>query len=277
MNRSFLLLPILAAMPIASTLADPAPTTKPKVVVPPGVKTPAPTKSTASTPAKTVTPAKAPVATPVPAKPKVVVPPAANVPQVKPPRIKPHGAPDGHEGHDHGTPGGETGTGKPADPVGDSLDYLWKQSDVAFHAGDYDTAVKIHRAIVTLDPTDTESYSVAAWLLWSMEKKTDARDFIAQGLNANPDSAEMWEKAADQYDIEKSYSDAKEAYLKAIALTKGKPSELLRRRLGHAAEHAGDLALSEQTWTDLVRDFPNSAVDKNNLLRVQGLRNKPIE
>ncbi|RYX81867.1 hypothetical protein EON83_22190 [bacterium] len=251
MNRSFLILPILVLTPLVAANSAPTVTPKPKVVAP-AVKAPAAIK------------------------PKVVAPPATNakVPQVKPPRIKPPAGMDDHD-HDHGATG--TDPNKPIDPVGDSLDFLWKQSDVAFHEGDYPTAVKIHRAIVTLDPTDTESFGVGAWLLWSMEKKSEARDFIDQGLASNPNDAEMWNVAAQQYDLEKSFADAKTAYLKSVELSKGKAPELLRRRLAHSAEHAGDLALSEQTWTDLVREFPASDVDKNNLARVKNLRNKPVE
>src|SRR5687768_13429347 len=67
------------------------------------------------------------------------------------------------DGHDHGD------EGKPIDPRNESnLDYFWRKSDDAFHAGDYERAVACHRAIVALDPADIESYGVASWLLWSM-------------------------------------------------------------------------------------------------------------
>ena len=159
-------------------------------------------------------------------------------------------------------------------PIPASLDYLWEQSDRAFHAGDYPTAVKIHRAIVTLDPTDTESFGVGAWLLWSLGQKADARAFIQQGLTANPNNAEMWDTAGQHYDLEKSYADAKAAYVKSVALAGKQANELLRHRLAHSAEHAGDLPLSVQTWTELVHDYPTSAVNKNNLARVKALAGK---
>lgn len=246
-------------MPRAVTLTTvPQLVPKPQVVTPPAAsaKMPAPVLKASSPGAS----AKAPV------KPKVVAPP-----KIKPP--KPPATPGAH-GHDHEGKG--TDDGKPTDPVADSLDYLWKQSDVAFHKGDYPAAVRIHHAIVALDPTDTESFGVAAWLLWSMGQKSEARAFIQQGLNANPKDAEMWNVAGEHYDLEKSFADAKTAYSKSVELSGAKADEMLRRRLAHAAEHAGDLELSEQTWTNLVRDFPNEAVDKNNLARVKALR-KPVD
>ena len=51
-------------------------------------------------------------------------------------------------------------------------------------------------------------------------------------------------------------------------------AQMLRRRLAHAAEKAGNLPLSIFTWRKLVADFPEDAVNKNNLARVENLRHK---
>jgi hypothetical protein len=49
----------------------------------------------------------------------------------------------------------------------------------------------------------------------------------------------------------------------------GENTNMLRRRLAHAAEKAGDMTLSLETWRGLARDFPNDPVIKNNLARVE--------
>lgn len=154
------------------------------------------------------------------------------------------------------------------------VDALWKRSDAAFHAGDYPLAVSFHRQIVKLAPDDTESYGDAAWLLWSMGQKADARAFIAQGLRANPNNAEMWDTAGEHYTLEHSFADAKNAFLKAIQLAGPKAPELLRHRLAHAAEDSGDLALATLTWTKLARDYPGNVVNQRNLERVKALANQ---
>lgn len=166
-------------------------------------------------------------------------------------------------------------------PLEARVDALWEQSDAAFHKGDYPAAIALHRQIVKLAPDDVESYSVGAWLLWSMGQdqdisssasknfKADARAFIAQGLRANPKNPEMWDTAGEHYNLDRSFGDAKFAFAKAVQLSGSKAPEMLRRRLAHAAEGAGDWNLATQTWTDLVRDFPNEPVNKNNLTRVQ--------
>ena len=124
---------------------------------------------------------------------------------VAPPALEQGHAAD--DGHDHGaTAGKEDGP----------TDALWRESDVAFHDGDYPRAVELHREIVKLDPTDSESYGVGAWLLWSLDKKAEANAFIAQGLKNNPDDAEMWNVAAQQYGLEKEFVLERDAYVKAV-------------------------------------------------------------
>lgn len=164
------------------------------------------------------------------------------------------------DGHAHAAP-------KPNE--GSFSDYLWRKSDDAFHAGDYPRAISLHRAIVQVDPSDVESYGVGAWLLWSLGKADEADAFIAQGLKANPDDPEMWSAAGEQYDLEKRRAEAQKAYGKAVELAGKDADQMLRRRYAHASEGAGDLKTSAQVWRDLVKDFPNDAVNKNNLARVE--------
>ena len=160
-------------------------------------------------------------------------------------------------------------------------DYLWRKSDEAFHAGDYPRAIELHRTLVAHDPGDVESYSVAAWLLWSLGQKEEALAHIQLGLNANPNNWLMWDAAAQHYDLQKRTlpelsSPAKDAYGRAVQLlprsADQNDAQMLRRRLAHAAEKANDLDLSLQTWRDLARDFPNDAVNQNNLARVEKLK-----
>jgi tetratricopeptide (TPR) repeat protein len=180
-----------------------------------------------------------------------------------------------HAPHSHAAPT----SGKMGDA--NLADYFWRQSDEAFHAGDYPRAIELHRAIVAYDPGDVESYSVAAWLLWSLGKKAEALAHIERGLNANPNNWLMWDAAGQHYDLQKRESPelapaAKNAYVRAVQLlprsADKNEAQMLRRRLAHAAEKASDIRLSLQTWRDLSRDFPDDAVNKNNLARVEKLK-----
>lgn len=175
--------------------------------------------------------------------------------------------------HDHEGEGG--GTGNPATA------YLWERSDKAFHDGDYERAIKAHKAIVSIDPHDVESFSVAAWLLWSMGKKDEALAHIDRGLKANANDWEMWDEAGQHYQLQAGRDlqspllvKAKEAFARAVqvfpAVGDKHDGQMLRRRLAHAAEKSGDLELSLATWQKLVQDYPDEVVNKNNLARVQG-------
>jgi tetratricopeptide (TPR) repeat protein len=182
----------------------------------------------------------------------------------------PESEPEGHahtpgDGHDHSAP-------KPAKDES-NVDYFWRKSDEAFHDGDYPRAIALHRAIVALEPGHVESWSLAAWLLWSLGKGEDAVAHIERGLKANPKNAEMWSAAGQHFDLQKLGPRTLEAYKRAVELwpADGDKQEfqMLRRRLAHAADKGGDLALSIETWRGLVRDYPDEPVNKNNLARVE--------
>jgi tetratricopeptide (TPR) repeat protein len=161
----------------------------------------------------------------------------------------------------------------PAQLREEKLDSLWKQSDKAFHDGDYPRAISFHRQIVAIDPTDVEAYSNAAWLLWSLGKGNDALAFLQRGIKANPKNADMWEALGNHYgSFLKRHREAQLAYTRAVQYSpRSANTQMLRRRLAHAAEGAGDLQTSLSTWRALVRDYPGIAVNRNNLARVEKL------
>jgi len=181
------------------------------------------------------------------------------------------------DGHDHSEDGKTSGK----QARGESkTDYLWRMSDEAFHAGDYERAIGYHKEIVAIDPHDIESYSNAAWLMWSADLHDEALAHIERGLKANENNWQMWAAAGVQYDLQKPKMPAlneksKIAYQRAVELlpknADKKETQMLRRRLAHAAQKADDLELSVATWRALVADFPDEYVNKNNLQRVEKL------
>ena len=125
---------------------------------------------------------------------------------------------------------------------------------------------------MALDPSDVESYSVAAWLMWSLGDGRAATEHLFKCVKANPKSADAWNALAQNYDMQRQPKPAMKSYQQALKLSAPKENtELLRRRLAHAARRAGELQTSIATWKSLVRDYP-SAVNKNNLKRVQDLQ-----
>jgi tetratricopeptide (TPR) repeat protein len=149
------------------------------------------------------------------------------------------------------------------------IDLFWKSSDKAFHDGDYPLAISYHKAIVILDPHDVESYSNAAWLMWSLGNGDEAQQHINRGLKANPQNWEMWDAAGQQDDLQKYFSKAEFAFGQAVKFIPAtEDSQMLRRRWAHAAENAGDQKTAIRIWQKLVKDYPNDVVNKNNLDRI---------
>ena len=149
------------------------------------------------------------------------------------------------------------------------IDLFWKCSDKAFHDGDYPLAISYHKAIVILDPHDVESYSDAAWLMWSLGNGDEAQQHINRGIAANPKDWNMWDAAGQQDDLQKYFSKAQFAFGQAVKFIPAKEdSQMLRRRWAHAAENAADKKAAIRIWQQLVKDYPNDVVNQNNLNRV---------
>ncbi len=158
----------------------------------------------------------------------------------------------------------------PAAKEESAVDYMWEKSDEAFHAGDYERAIGLHKGIVAIAPDEVESYGNGAWLMWSLGRGEEAIAFIERGLKANPKNWEMWKEAAQHYGLQKQTEKERDAYRQAIELApKDEDTQMLRRAFAHAAEKSGDLALAVATWRQLTTDFPTEAVNKNNLARVE--------
>jgi len=185
-------------------------------------------------------------------------------------------APDDHAGHDHAghEPHDHAGSNSAKAGANESvIAYLTRKSDEAFHQGDYDRVIGLNKAVLALDPSDVQAYGDIAWLLWSTERGEEAVQMIERGLKANPNDWEMWEEAGKHYDFQKKWSMSLTAYTRAVQLIpKEEDSQMVRRRLAHAAEKSGDLTTSVATWQALVTDFPNEPVNKNNLARVEKAR-----
>lgn len=156
------------------------------------------------------------------------------------------------------------------DPKDESVvDYMFRRSDEAFHDGDYPRAIGLHRAIVALDPSEMESWSIGAWLMWSLGNKEEALAFVADGLKANPGDPEMWDIAGQHYDLQKRVAESENAFSKAVELSGKDADQMLRRRYAHSAEHNGNWTKSAEIWRALVQEFPNDSVNRNNLVRVE--------
>jgi hypothetical protein len=136
-----------------------------------------------------------------------------------------------------------------------SVDELWTISDEYWHDGDYESCIKIHRRIVQMEPTFTEPYGVAAWLLWSMGRKEEAVDFLKQGIAANPEVSDVYAELGQHYLLREKDAAAAIPWLeKAVQFEH--PSTV-DRSLAHAYRKVGRYSESVAVWERLRQKEPN--------------------
>ncbi len=151
------------------------------------------------------------------------------------------------------------------------LDELYRESDAAFHKGNFPLAIEKFKAIVVLDPDDVEAFSTGAWLMWSIGNGDEATAFMRRGVQLSPQDGAMWEAAADHFDERKVLpQEVLSDYQKALQLApKEKDTRLLRHRVAIAAQITGDLNLAQQVWTNVLKDYPNDTVAADKLQQLK--------
>lgn len=75
------------------------------------------------------------------------------------------------------------------------FDRLDAQADEWFHSGDYLRAVQEFKMQIARNPHDVRVYSLAAWLLWSSGRDSEAQSMFAEAVRANPDDYEPYFEA----------------------------------------------------------------------------------
>jgi tetratricopeptide (TPR) repeat protein len=154
----------------------------------------------------------------------------------------------------------------PGDAIDLAVDMLWTITDVYFHGGQFDGAIKTEEMIVLLDSTQTDAYSSASWLYASAEKEKEAKDLlILETQQGIPAFEPFYEMGAWHYE-HKEYSEAIDCFRKSIRFPA--PPYVIRM-LAHAYEKAGKLDDAIATWELIIRRDPKDGVAKTNLERVR--------
>lgn len=151
--------------------------------------------------------------------------------------------------------------------LSDVRDQLWDKSDEFFHAGDYQRCIGILRLIAEIDPTDSEAYSVGAWLMYSTDKKAEGIAFLELGLKRNPKDFESYKNLGDYYFLLEDHKHAAFYYVKALEFPDC--PKILLHALAHCYEELGQFQEAVETWERAAALEPNDPVVKNNLERVK--------
>lgn len=142
---------------------------------------------------------------------------------------------------------------------------LVRESDKHFHEGDYLAAIRCHRQIIELDPTYTEAYTNAAWLLWSMGRDGAAFALLERGRKRNPQEYEFsFDRGFYHYQA-KRYGLAAAEFARAAAC---ECPDYVYRMLAHALERKGDLTGARAVWQKLHRQDPKNALVTHHLDRL---------
>ena len=142
------------------------------------------------------------------------------------------------------------------------VDLLWEHTDVYWHSGRWDEAVRLCRQVTELDPQFVEPYTGAAWLLSSMDRDEEATAFYRAGIAANPDSYELYHEFGLYYFRRQKWEDAAEQFRKSVEL---QAPMYLQHMLPNALEQAGRKEDALAEWRALLERFPEDPIAKRHI------------
>lgn len=147
-----------------------------------------------------------------------------------------------------------------------AVDILWLMSDRYWHVGDYENVIRMHRASVTLDPHFVEAYSVAGWILDSMDRTEEAIALLKEGWKHNQHTYQLAFDLSYIYSRHKNYKEAVKWLERAVQ----RPGPFwVRHALAHAYEKLGRWKDALKVWEQRLKEEPNNPVVRRNYERVR--------
>lgn len=138
-----------------------------------------------------------------------------------------------------------------------AADVFTSESDWWFHAGDYDQAIRASEASILLDPEYVETYSVVAWLQWSMGDDATAIQTLRRGIQAAPEDPNGYFNLGYHYFNTKRYDEAEPLLKKAVDLG---GDQIARRMYAHCLEKLGRPEDALTFWEAILKDNPTDGV-----------------
>lgn len=134
-----------------------------------------------------------------------------------------------------------------------AADVLIAESDWWFHEGDYDQAIRCSEASLLLDPDHVETYSVIAWLQWSMGRNVNAVGTLHRAIGAAPLDPDSWYALGFHYFNIGELEKAEGPLSQAVAL---QGDHLAYRAYAHCLDRLGRPRESLKVWEDLLELRP---------------------
>ncbi len=139
--------------------------------------------------------------------------------------------------------------------------------DRHWHHGEYNRIVGLCKIVAAADPGHVNAFSDAGWLLWSMNKDSEAVKLYEDGLKVNPKSYYMY------HELGHYYANRKKDWKKALPYLEGaaKCSDntfFSMHLLAHAYEKTGQAPKALAVWKKAAADPKNGAA-RHNLTRLE--------
>lgn len=142
---------------------------------------------------------------------------------------------------------------------------LWDESDEYFHEGNYEAAVRTLEKIIEIDPTDSQAYVDAGWLLESSDRVFEGFDMYVRNVIANHRNCDSYFELGTKY----YYMGAYDLAVQKIEAGQIYPCDpVVTRMLAHAYERAGRREEAIQTFASILGKDPNDGAALINLMRI---------
>jgi len=138
-----------------------------------------------------------------------------------------------------------------------AADVFTSESDWWFHVGNYDQAIRASEASILLDPEYVETYSVVAWLQWSMGDDPTAIQTLRRGIQAAPQDPDSHFNLGYHYFNTKRYEEAEPLLRQAVDLG---GDQIARRMYAHCLEKLGRQNDALAFWEEILEDNPTDGV-----------------
>jgi Tfp pilus assembly protein PilF len=151
--------------------------------------------------------------------------------------------------------------------VRDALtEVLWIGIDGYWHEGDWEACLRLNKEIVALDPQFVDAWTSAAWVLWSNDRDKEAVEVYKEGIEANPDSPDLYFDYGFFLRNRKRFDEAIPMFRKACE--KG-ATKAQQHMFPNTLEEAGRKAEALKEWRKLLERFPEDAVAKGKIGRLE--------
>ena len=142
------------------------------------------------------------------------------------------------------------------------VDLLWMNTEQHWHSGRWEDCIRLCRQIIQLDRHFIEAYTGSAWMLWSMDRDDEAIEMYRAGVEANPDSHEIYHEFGMYYWHEHDWNEAAKQFRKSVEL--GAPV-YFQHMLPNALERAGRKQEALEEWRALLKRFPDDPIAKRHI------------